>query len=77
MTTTPHNMHPPPFYSVVNVIYVYFSFYNARSLLPKFDDFLASIDVHRPHIICVVESWISEGIDDNEISIPMEFSNFP
>ena len=38
--------------------------------MPKFDDFLASIDVHRPHIICVVESWLSEEIDDNEISIP-------
>ena len=45
-------------------------YYNARSLLPKIDDLLLSVEALNPHIVCVVESWLSDEIDDNEINIP-------
>ena len=45
-------------------------YYNARSLLPKFDNLLLCIYVHRPHIICVVETSLSVEISNTEISIP-------
>ena len=45
-------------------------YYNARSLLPKIDDLLLSVEALNPHIVCVVESWLSDDVDDNEINIP-------
>ena len=50
-------------------------YYNARSLLPKIDNLLLSVNVLRPHIICIVETWLSDEIDDREIFIP-EFQLF-
>ena len=51
-------------------------YYNARSLLPKFDNLLLSVSVLRPHnIICIVKTWLSDEIDDSEIFIP-EFQLF-
>ena len=46
-------------------------YYNARSLLPKIDNLLLSVKALNPHIVCVVESWLSEEIDDNEINIQL------
>ena len=45
-------------------------YYNARSLLPKFDELLLSVNLHAPDIICIVESWLSPEIQDSEILIP-------
>lgn len=48
----------------VNILY-----FNARSLLPKIDELRAMTEQKSPHIFCIVESRLSESIDDNEISI--------
>ena len=45
-------------------------YYNARSLLPKLDNLILAIDIFKPHIICIVETWLSSEITDCEISIP-------
>ena len=45
-------------------------YYNARSLLPKFDDLMLSVINLHPHIICIVETWLSSDIIDHEIYIP-------
>ena len=45
-------------------------FYNARSLLPKFDELLALCDEKHPGVVCVVETWLGEEITDSEISLP-------
>ena len=52
------------FQSNLNISILYF---NARSLLPKLDLLKAEVVAHNPSVI--VESWLSENIDDNEISI--------
>jgi len=44
-------------------------YFNARSLLPKFDELAATIDALQPTVICIVESWLSEEISDSEISL--------
>ena len=45
-------------------------YYNARSLLPKLDNLIVAIDIFKPHIICIVETWLSSEITECEISIP-------
>ena len=45
-------------------------YFNARILLPKFDDLLLFCASHSPDIICVVETWLSPEISDSEVSIP-------
>jgi len=45
-------------------------YYNARSLLPKFDELLISVDTQQPDIICITESWLCSDIEDSEIMIP-------
>ena len=47
-----------------NVIY-----FNARSLLPKLDELRTLVEMEKPSIVCVVETWLSEDITDEEISI--------
>ena len=45
-------------------------YYNARSLLPKFDDLCAVIAALNPDIVCIVESWLCSDISVSEISVP-------
>jgi len=45
-------------------------YYNARSLLPKFDELLISADTQQPEIICITESWLCSDIEDSEILSP-------
>ena len=46
-------------------------YYNARSLLPKFDELICTICATcKPDIVCLVESWLCDDINDNEIKIP-------
>ena len=46
----------------LNILY-----YNARSLLPKMDELRALVDIQQPHIVRIVETWLSCEILDNEI----------
>ena len=50
--------------SNLNILY-----FNARSLLLKFDELLLT-DSHCPDVICITESWLCLDILDFEISIP-------
>ena len=44
-------------------------YFNARSLLPKIDELRAIAEADSPNILCVVESWLSNDISDNELAI--------
>ena len=44
-------------------------YYNARSVLPKFDYLNLAVNLYHPHIICIVESWLSKDILDSELVI--------
>ena len=45
-------------------------YYNARSILPKIDLLRAEvIAANFPSVVCIVESWLSEEIEDSEVSI--------
>lgn len=44
-------------------------YYNARSLLPKMDELATIADAHSPDLICIVESWLSDDIPSDEISL--------
>ena len=41
-------------------------YFNARSLLPKIDELRAIAEADSPNILCVVESWLSNDISDND-----------
>ena len=56
-----------PLFLLTVSFYVYF---NVRSLLPTFDNLLSLVHVHNPHIICIVESWLSPEVSDTEICVP-------
>ena len=45
-------------------------YYNARSLLPKFDELLISVDNYQPDIVCITESWLCSDIHDSEFLLP-------
>ena len=45
-------------------------YFNARSLLPKFDKLLLLTDSHCSDVICIAESWLCLDILDSKISIP-------
>ena len=47
----------------------FFSF-NARSLFPKFDEFRLSVSSLDPDIICICETWLTNDIQNSEISLP-------
>ena len=42
-------------------------YYNARSLIPKIDVLRANVLHHKPDLVCIVESWLSPDITNNEI----------
>ena len=37
-------------------------YYNARNILPKMDDLAASVLVHEPDIVCIIESWLEGDV---------------
>ena len=69
------NSHPPPSLAAVgtrtdnrnNLSLIYF---NARTLVPKFDELCLIVSAHNPDIIAIVESWLCPDISDHEICIP-------
>ena len=47
-------------------------YYNARSLMPKMDELHTIVESQRPSVIiilCVVETWLSEEVSDQEFSL--------
>ena len=44
-------------------------YYNARSLLPKKDELKGLHEVESPDVICIVETWLSDSISDNELAL--------
>ena len=44
-------------------------YYNARSLIPKIDELRGIAEAKHSDIICIVESWLSDEIQDNELVI--------
>jgi hypothetical protein len=44
--------------------------FNARSIIPKLDSFKCTIELLKPDAIGVTESWATEEISDEELSIP-------
>ena len=45
-------------------------YYNARSIIPKFDELCALVEIHSHKLICIVETWLCDNITDSELSIP-------
>jgi len=45
-------------------------YFNARSLVHKLDKLCVLIETCKPHIICIVETWLCSDIMDNEVTIP-------
>ena len=48
----------------LNILY-----FNARSILPKVNELQLLIGLHKPNIICIVETWLSSEISDQELQI--------
>jgi len=44
-------------------------YFNARSVIPKIDELRAIAEAKHPDMICIVESWLSTEIPDNELLI--------
>ena len=64
-----HRRHIPQ-HKVSNKENLNILYYNARSLVPKLDELALLIETHNPDIVCIVETWLSDDILDNEISFP-------
>ncbi len=45
-------------------------YFNARSIVPKFDELCAVVEVNNPDIICIVETWLDTSILDSEVALP-------
>ncbi len=45
-------------------------YYNARSLIPKLDELRTIVEFQKPSAICIVETWLSTEITDQEITLP-------
>ena len=50
--------------SSLNVLY-----FNVRSLLAKLDELRILCSSFSPDIVCIVETWLDDNIDDTEVSI--------
>jgi len=38
--------------------------------VPKLDELCVLIETYKPHILCIVETWLCSDITDNEVTIP-------
>ena len=45
-------------------------YYNARSVLPKFNELCALVETYTPDLVCIVETWLCEDINNSELAIP-------
>jgi len=57
--------HCSPLSSHLSILYC-----NARSIISKFDELCALIEVHSPRIVCIVETWLSYEVSDSEFTLP-------
>ena len=53
----------------VSRTHLHILYYNARSLLSKLDELRATVALEQPHIVCIVEAWLSPDIADNKLQI--------
>ena len=60
-----HSLQCTDFASQFKILYC-----NARSLIPKIDALHAEVILENPDIICIVETWLSDEVNDTEIQIP-------
>lgn len=44
-------------------------YYNVRSVLPKLDELRLSCSVTRPHVVCIVETWLDDSVLDSELQL--------
>ena len=44
-------------------------YFNARSIIPKLDELKAIVEAEQPLVVCIVETWLSVDISNNEIAI--------
>ena len=44
--------------------------YNAWSILPKLDELHAVILSQKPDLLCIVETWLCDDINDSELLLP-------
>ena len=44
-------------------------YFNARSIIPKFDALCSEVEIHKPDLICITETWLSEEVSDSEIAL--------
>ena len=58
------NGHGNPGLNSLNIMY-----FNAQTLLPKVYKLRGLADGEKPHIVCIVETWLSPTICDNEVSL--------
>ena len=74
----PNPLSPPASYSNSNSNHCHhvntgtFSimYFNARSLIPKFDELCLLVETHQPDTVCIIETWLDHNISDNEIHLP-------
>ena len=45
-------------------------YFNARSLLPKFDELVLVVHTHVPDVVCITEPWLCPEIQESEVSLP-------
>ena len=45
-------------------------YYNAKSIVPKFDELCASCVAYKTDILCIVETWLNEDISNEQLDIP-------
>ena len=44
-------------------------YFNARSLIPKFDELCLLVEFHKPDLVSIVESWFCADIPEDEFCI--------
>jgi len=60
-----HSLQYTDHVSKIKILYC-----NARSLVPKIDSLHAVVNLENPDVVCVVETWLSDEVNDTEIEIP-------
>ena len=50
-------------------------YYNARSILPKWDELRAGVLFQKPDIIFIVETWLSEDVTDYGVGVVLYVHN--
>ena len=54
---------------IFNLVLSLIMYCNARSLIPKYDELCATMEVHNPDTICIVETWLCAAVLDSEVAL--------